>query len=79
MEQRTFLVTSYLETKSTEQVLAEFVIRFPQRVPPNKETIHKNVRKFLQNGTVQNRYKGNSGRRRTARTPETSMPYKTPS
>ena len=69
VEQRTFLVTRYLETKNTEQVVTEFARRFPQRVPPNKATIHKVVRKFQQIGTVQDQYKGNSGRRRTARTP----------
>lgn len=68
VEQRTFFVTKYLETKSTDQVIAEFIGRFPRRAAPNPATIHKNVRKFLQNGTVQNRHKGNSGRRRTGRT-----------
>ena len=70
LEQRTFLVTKYLEIKSTDQVLAEFTRMYPQRAPPNKATIYKNVRKFIQIGTVQTQYKGNSGRRRTARTAE---------
>ena len=61
-------MTKYLEIKSTDQVLAGFARMYPQRAPPNKATIHTNVRKFIQTGTVQNHYKGNSGKSRTART-----------
>lgn len=70
VEQRCFIVKRYLETKNCAVVLNEFRERFPNRDPPNRATIFKNVRKYETFGTSQNRHKGNSGRRRTARTPE---------
>ena len=38
-----------------------------RRQPPALKTIWANVRKFSQHGTILNRNKGNSGRRRTGR------------
>lgn len=66
-EQRTFFVTRYLETKNWRNVIAEFGERFPDRNPPTKATIFKNVRKFKQNGTVINLHKERCGRHRTGR------------
>jgi hypothetical protein len=57
-------------TQSMTEVQNAFRIRFPDRNPPNKKTILKNVRKYHNTGTSLNRNKGNSGRRRTARSEE---------
>ena len=43
-----------------------FKIRFPDRNPPARNTILKNVRKYQNTGTSLNRNKSNSGKRRTA-------------
>ena len=69
-EQRVFVVTTYTLTQSVTEVQNAFRIRFPDRNPPNKKTILKNVRKYHNTGTSLNRNKGNSGRRRTARSEE---------
>ena len=68
VEQRTFLVQRYLETKDCNIVLGEFAQRFPGRNPPKKSTITKNVQKFLRYGTTKNLHKDRCGRPRTART-----------
>lgn len=68
VEQRTFLVKRYLETKNVNQTLAEFSRRFPNRPAPKRSTVHKNVKKFSENGSVENLHKGRSGRRKSART-----------
>jgi hypothetical protein len=44
--------------------------RFPERQPPALKTIWVNVRKFSEHGTILNRNKGNSGRKRTGRLEE---------
>ena len=46
---------------------------FPQRfnhVPPCKKAIQQNIKKYHSHGTSLDRNKGNSGRRRTARSEE---------
>jgi len=69
-EQRTFMVVTYLRTNSTNQVINEFVRRFPDREPPIKATIFYNVRKYRLHGTSLDRHRGNSGRIRTGRSEE---------
>ena len=60
----------YLRTHSLQDVANAFAERFPNRAPPAKSTIWKNVRKYLQEGTSLNLNQGRSGRPRTARTPQ---------
>ena len=67
-EQRVFIVLHYNQTQNTIAVQNAFRARFPDRDPPHKTTILRNVRKFSSQGTSLNLNKGNSGRRRTART-----------
>ena len=69
-EQRVFLVTKYFETKSFATVKQLFRVQFPDRVPPNKTTIWKNVRKYLDNGFSLNLNEPRSGRRSTGRSNE---------
>ena len=47
-----------------------FRARFPNRNVPSKSTIWRNVQKYLSSGTSHNRNRGNSGRRRVARSEE---------
>ena len=67
-EQRVFIVLHYTQTQNTTAVQNAFRARFPDRDPPHKTTILRNVRKYSSQGTSLNLNKGNSGRRRTART-----------
>ena len=46
MEQRTFIVKSYYETKSYNQVQTKFITLFLERLPPNKTTT-RNCQKVL--------------------------------
>ena len=63
--QRVFIVKTYFETKSYVDVRRLFAEQFPERMPPTKKNIKKNVDKYLNHGTSCNRNKGNSGRPRT--------------
>ena len=58
-EQRTFVVTKYLETKSIKSVQDQFRQRFPNRNAPAKRTIQQNVLKYKRHGTSLNRNGGN--------------------
>ena len=69
-EQRIFVVLTYWETKSYVATNRLFRQRFPDREPPAKHTIYKNVKKYLEKGMSLNTNKNNSGRRRMALTPE---------
>ena len=69
-EQRTFIVSKYFETRSYVAVIEEFEQQFPDRLPPAKATILRNVRKYLQEGSSLNLDEGRSGRPRTSRTVE---------
>ena len=51
MEQRIFTVKLYDEKKSYNQVQTKFRTLFPERSPPNKTTIRKNVKKYEGDGT----------------------------
>lgn len=66
-EQRAFIVKRYFETKSYLEVQESFRQRFPDRNPPSKSTIQRNVAKYTREGTSQNLNKGHSGRLRTTR------------
>lgn len=69
-EQRTFVVLHYSNTRSLTAVRSAFRERFPDRNPPSKTTILQNYRKYSKCGTSLNLNKSNSGRPRTARSPE---------
>ena len=69
-EQRVFIVLHYTQTQSIAAVQNAFRPRFPDRNPPTKRTVMKNVRKYSEAGTSLNLNKGNSGRRRTTRSEE---------
>ena len=49
MERRIFIVKSYYETKTYKQFQTKFRTLFPERLPPNKTTIRKNVEKYGRN------------------------------
>ena len=69
-EQRVFIVLQYEKVQNTTEVQNAFRIRFPDRNPPHKGSILKNVRKYSREGTSHNLNKRNSGRIRTARSAE---------
>ena len=66
-EQRIFIVLQHNRTQNTTEVQNIFQARYPNRDPPHKATILRDVRKCSSEGTSPNLNKGNSGRRRTAR------------
>ena len=66
-EQRVFVVTQFTLISNVIAVQNELRIRFPDRNPPVRNTILKNVRKYQNTGTSLYRNKSNSGRRRTTR------------
>ena len=66
-EQRVFVVTQFTLLQNVTAVQNAFIIRFPGRNSPVRNTILKNVRKYQNTGTSLNRNKSNSGRPRTAR------------
>ena len=68
IEQRVFIVLHYTQTQNTTAEQNTFRARFPDRDPPHKTTILWKVRKYSSQGASLNINKGNSGRRRTART-----------
>ena len=70
IEQRNFIVKSYYETKSYNQVRTKFRTLFPERLPPKKTTIRKSVKKYDRDGSSVNMNKGRSGRRIITRTQE---------
>ena len=57
-------------TRSPHAVQEAFMQQFPDRQPPSKTTIWRNVIKYERKGTCLNCNKGNSGRRRSVRTGE---------
>ena len=66
-EQRVFVVTQFTLIRNVTAVQNAFRIRVPDRNPPVRNTILKNVRKYQNTGTSLNRNKSNSGKRRTSR------------
>ena len=65
VEQRVFIVKSYFETHSFVEVQRLFRIQFPDRNPPDKKNIWRNVEKYVNHGTSLNRNQKTSGRKRT--------------
>ena len=66
-----YRVTLYTQTQSIAPVQNAFRARFPDRNPPTKRTVMKNIRKYsAEAGTSLNLNKSNSGRRRTTRSEE---------
>ena len=45
MEQRIFIVKSYYETKSYNQIQTKFRILFPERLSPNKAKFEKMLKR----------------------------------
>ncbi|KAF2365776.1 Protein of unknown function DUF4817 [Trinorchestia longiramus] len=69
-EQRVFVVTTWISTRSIKRVQAVFAQHFPGQRSPCKYTIWKSANKYQQEGTSRNLNKGSSGRKRTARSEE---------
>ena len=69
-EQRVLIVKYYIQTQSIAAVRDAFRAKFLNWNVPSKSTIWRNVQKYLSSGTSHNRNKGNSGRRRVARSEE---------
>ena len=68
VEQRVFLVRKYYETHSYAEVMQRlFRLQFPDRDPPDKKNIWRNVKKYEDHGTSLNRNLNHSGRKRTGR------------
>ena len=55
VEQRVFLVRKYYETHSYAEVQRLFRLQFPDRDPPDKKNIWRNVKKYEDHGTSLNR------------------------
>ena len=66
--QRIKIVSFYLETRSVVQTQRRYRNHFHTREAPTPKTILRLVRKLNEHGNLLNLNKGNSGRRRTART-----------
>ena len=73
-EQRIFVVTNYLKTRSFKNVQQLFEQLFQNRVSPTKMTNCKNVKKQKTEGSSYNLIKDRSGRRRIERSQENSNP-----
>ena len=69
--QRVFVVKTYFETHSFDEVIRLFRERFPGRNPSARMPIWRNVKKYTGHATSLNRKKGKSGRRFTVSTQDT--------
>ncbi|KAF2350461.1 Protein of unknown function DUF4817 [Trinorchestia longiramus] len=69
-EQKVFVVTTWISTRSIKRVQALFAQHFPGRRSSCEDTIWKNANKYQQEGTSRNLNKGRSRRKRTARSEE---------
>ena len=69
-EQRVFIVKHWFITRSIEQVRLLFRERFPDREPPTRMAIWKNVKNTPNMGSRLNRNSGHPGRPRTGRSQE---------
>ena len=67
VEQRVFVVRTYYESHSFAEVQRLFRLQFPDRNPPDKANIWRNVQKYLNNGTSWNMNSKKCGRKRTGR------------
>ena len=70
IEQRGFLVETFIRTESIGQTLKAFEEKFVDRKPPTRANVRHLIIKFKKDGTVWNLNKNRSGRKRTARTDE---------
>ena len=57
--QRVFVVETYFETRSFDEVIHLFRERFPGRNPPARMIIWRNVNKYTDHAMSLNRNKGN--------------------
>lgn len=64
------MVSEFHRTQSVTAALQGFRRQFPDARCPTRPTVYSNVRKYAATGTSLNLNKGNSGRRRTARSAE---------
>ena len=69
-QQEIFIVTQYSRNKSLQHIRQVFELQFPERAPPTNHIILKPCRKFQDKGNILNLNTENSGRIKTARTPE---------
>jgi hypothetical protein len=67
VEQRVFVVRTYYESHSYAEVQRLFRLQFPDRNPPDKANIWRNVQKYHNNGTSWNMNSKKCGRKRTGR------------
>ena len=70
LEERDFMVECYILTRSPNEVIRQFLGRFPHRNTPTMVTVLSDYHKYHLFGTSCNRNKGNSGLRRMTRTVE---------
>ena len=70
LEQRRFLVETFIQTGSTRQSLSRFSQEYPDRKPPTRANLCKLIVKFRKTNSLRNDNAGHSGRRITVRTPE---------
>ncbi len=69
-DQRIFIVSRFKLIHNYDRVRTEFLQMFPERNSLSWITVRRTVEKFNDHGTILNRNKGNSGRRKTGRTEE---------
>ena len=60
VDQRVFIVKNYFENRSFAEVQRLFRLHFPDRNPPDKKNISRNVKKYVDHGTSLNRNQNNS-------------------
>lgn len=69
-DQKTNIVKWYWETKSIVAVQRRFRLHFKTLHTPCARTILRLQEKFIAHGTIKNQHKGNSGQKKTKRTPQ---------
>lgn len=69
-KQRAFIVSEFNRSGSATDTLRSFRRRFPNVRCPSRQAVYNNVRKYKNSGTSENQNKGNSGRRRSSRSPQ---------
>ena len=62
-EQRTFLAVEKNNGCFDKDIQQRFSEKWPDRPIPKRSTIYRNAQKLLNNFTVMNQHKGNSGRK----------------
>lgn len=70
LEQRRSIVTWSADGNNVRQILILFANKYRRRNPPDKKTVSDLLYKWNHHNTIENRHKGNSGRKRTARSDE---------